>query len=328
MTTLEAAAGSIAVLATGGTIAQAGTRDATLSVDDLVAGLPRDGDLPPLRCEQVFQVASPDMTPTHWATLAARLDGLLRREDVWGAVVTHGTDTLEETAYYLHLVLDTNKPVVVVGSMRSAERDGADGPANLRGAIAVAASPEAVGKGVLVTLNDRIESARDVSKTHTTALDAFRSPGTGPIGAIDRRRVRFERQPLRLHTVASAFAGFRGEALPRVDVAYVYAGVGREAVDAPVAAGAKGIVLAGTGNGSVPRALEAALADARREGVVVVRSSRTNGGAVGRNAEHDDDRLDLVTADDLNPQKARVLLMLSLARTDDTGLIQAFFDQH
>ena len=319
---------TVAILATGGTIAQAGSRVATLGVADLLAAVPGIEDIASLRCEQVLQVASPEITETHWLALAQRLNAVLANEAVTGAVVTHGTDTLEETAYFLNLVIRHDKPVVVVGAMRASDAASADGPANLRNAIAIAASPEARGKGVLVTLNDRIEASREVTKTNTSALEAFRSPDLGPLGHMQDGLPVFYRQSLRRHTRDSELDISGIGELPKVGIAYGYAGVDRTALDAFAAAGVKGLVYAGTGNGSVPTHLQPRLADLRAAGILVVRSSRVNGGMVTRNTEVDDDRLDLITADTLNPQKARVLLMLALCHTSSSSAIRRMFDEY
>ena len=318
----------IVVLATGGTIAQAGSRVATLGVADLLAAVPGIERVASLRCEQVFQVASPEITEAHWLTLAQRLNAVLSQGAVTGAIVTHGTDTLEETAYFLNLVIKHDKPVVVVGAMRPSDAASADGPANLRNAVAIAASPQARGQGVLVTLNDRIEAAREVTKTNTSALEAFRSPDLGPLGQMQDGLPVFYRQSLRRHTRDTDLDISGISELPKVGIVYGYAGVDGTALDAFAAAGVKGLVYAGTGNGSVPTHLQPRLAELRAAGIVVVRSSRVNGGTVTRNTEVDDDRLDLVTADTLNPQKARVLLMLALCHTSSSSAIRRMFDEY
>jgi L-asparaginase len=277
---------------------------------------------------------------------------VLAQSDVDGVVISHGTDTLEETAYWLHLTVRHAKPVVLVAAMRPSTALSADGPLNLLNAVTVAADAGAAGKGVLVVLANRIHSARDVTKTSTYAVDAFQSPDVGQLGWVQDGRVEFLRAPLRAHTTASEFSGGSagglavvsardrdaangcapashesqrglsgtGQAplaeravLPSVEILLSYAGVTRTAVDALVAAGVHGLVVAGTGNGSLHATLQHALADAVGRGVVVVRASRVGCGHVMHDAAAPDAALGFVSAGSLNPYKARVLLMLALA---------------
>jgi len=324
---------NVAVLATGGTIAGTGAtstttvgyKAATVGVDALIAAVPELGKVAHVSGEQVFQIASENMTPAHWLLLAARVNELLAREDVAGAVITHGTDTLEETAYFLDLVVKSTKPVVLVGAMRPATALSADGPMNLYNAVVLAASPDAAGRGVMVCLNDQINAARDVTKTDTSSLETFRAPELGLLGVIEGGRPVFYRASTRLHTGATEFDVRNLQELPKVGIVLAYAGSGRVGIDAMIAAGVRGIVHAGTGNGSLSIDAKAALVEARSKGIVVVRASRIPGGAVARNGEADDDALDFVVADNLSPQKARVLLTLALTRTADTREIQRMF---
>ncbi len=326
----------VVIVATGGTIAGTGATTtttvgytaATIGVESLIAAVPELRKVARVRGEQVFQIASENMTPAHWLRLAGRVNELLARADVDGVVVTHGTDTLEETAYFLDLVVKSAKPVVLVGAMRPATALSADGPMNLFDAVAVAAAPDSAGRGVLVCLNDRIDAARDVTKTDTAALDTFRSPALGALGIVEGGRPAFYRAATRLHTTATEFDVGRVEELPKVGIVLAYAGSGRVGIDAMVAAGVRGLVHAGTGNGSLSTEAKAALVEARAKGIVVVRASRIPGGAVARNGEADDDALDFVVADDLSPQKARVLLTLALTRTSDTREIQRMFRRY
>ncbi|BCH05231.1 L-asparaginase 2 (plasmid) [Mesorhizobium sp. 131-2-5] len=279
-----------------------------------------------VRVEQIAQVSSPDITIENWLQLANRINTALADDHIEGVVVTHGTDTLEETAYFLNLVVQSDKPVVVAGAMRRPYSLGADGAANLYNAVSIASSTGAKGRGVLVTLNGEIHSARDVTKT-TSNLDAFRSPNFGPLGFLVDDRARFYRSLERRHTKNSVFHIEAG-VLPSVAIVYGYADVAPDILEAVIAAGYKGIVWAGTGSGSVPKSIRLAAAKAVREGVVFVRASRINSAPIKRNDEVDDHALGFVTADSLNPQKARVLLMLSLAQTSDPLEIQELFDTH
>jgi L-asparaginase len=326
----------VMILATGGTIAgtaasstaTVGYKAATVGVAQLIAAVPELASVARVTGEQVFQIASENMTPAHWLILARRVNELLARPDVAGVVITHGTDTLEETAYFLDLVVKSEKPVVLVGAMRPATAISADGPMNLYNAVALAASPEAVARGVMVCMNDRIDAARDVTKTSTVALDTFRSPGLGALGIMERGRPLFYRATTRLHTTATEFDVAGLKELPNVGIALAYAGSGRLAIDALVAAGVKGIVNAGVGDGSLSIEAKAALVEARKRGIVVVRASRIPAGPVVRGGEADDDALDFVVADDLSPQKARILLALALTRTGDTREIQRMFRRY
>jgi L-asparaginase len=204
----------------------------------------------------------------------------------------------------------------------------ADGPMNLYNAVAVATSKEARGRGALVVLNDVIHYAREATKTNTTSLETFHSPNRGVAGFVLSGKPRWFSKPTCRHTVESVFAGAVPDALPRVDIVYAYANVGPELANAAIAAGAKGLVLAGVGDGNGTQALVEALAAAAKKGVVVVRSSRTNSGAVARNVELDDDKLGFVASQELNPQKARVLLQLALTKTKDPAAVQQLFDQY
>lgn len=326
----------VVILATGGTIAGSGATStttvgytaATVGVEALLRAVPELAMIARVRGEQVFQIASENMTDEHLLTLARRVSAVLAESEVAGVVVTHGTDTLEETAYFLNLTVANRKPVVLVGAMRPATALSADGPLNLYSAVAVAASPDAAGRGVLVAMNDRILPAREVAKTNTASLDTFQAPEFGALGVIVAGTPRFYRASTRRHTVASEFAGALPTALPRVEIVLAAANAGREAVDRVVAGGARGIVYAGTGNGSVATVVRPALKDARAKGITIVRSSRTGSGIVARNGEVDDDAFDLVAGDNLTPQKARLLLALALARGADTRQIQRIFSEY
>ncbi|UVK57052.1 asparaginase [Mesorhizobium sp. AR02] len=323
---MESYAGKILVLATGGSIAQTSPKDPTLLGDALVGAVPQLRDIANISVEQITQVSSPDISIENWLELARRINEALAEDDVQGVVVTHGTDTLEETAYLLNLVVKSDKPVIVVGAMRRPYSLGADGPANLYNAVAIAIDPEAKGKGVLVTLNAEIHSARDVTKT-TFNLDAFKAPDFGPLGYVRNGKPHFYRSPKRRHTIASEFDA-NAESLPRVAILYSYVGVTPDILEAVAASGYRGVVWAGTGNGNLPKVIRPAASEAVKRGLVFVRSSRANSGIVARNDELDDDALGFVTADSLNPQKARILLMLALTQTCDPTKIQELFDSH
>lgn len=319
------------LLATGGTIAGAqtsggrGYRAAAFSTGDLLAAVPQAGELARLEVEQVAAIGSQDMDDATWLRLAARTQAAVDQRDIAGVVITHGTDTMEETAYFLNLVVQTEKPVVLVGAMRPATAISADGPMNLYNAVAVAAHPQARARGVLVVANDEIHFAREATKTNTTQVGTFRASARGLAGLVNAGRLHLHAPPVRRHTQASEFSVAGLTALPRVDIIYAHAGVRRDLIDAAVAAGARGLVIAGVGDGNLSAPALAAAAEAVRRGVAVVRASRTGGGVVERNIEVDDDAHGFIAADELNPPKARVLLALGLTRTSDPRALQELF---
>lgn len=325
----------IKIVATGGTIAgaqadvkEAGYKAGTFRVEDLINAVPQIKTLAVLTGEQIVNIGSQDMNNEVWLKLAKRVNELLKQPDVDGIVITHGTDTLEETSYFLNLVVKSSKPVVMVGSMRPATAISADGPMNLYNAVAVAAHPDAKGRGVMAVLNDEIHFAREIQKQNSTQLDTFKSPNRGRAGLVNTGTVYFFSKPVPKHTTETEFSIEGADSLPRVEIFYAYANVGREFIDSAVKAGVKGIVLAGVGDGNATAPAIEGLQDAAKKGVAVVRSSRTGSGIVARNMELNDDKLGFIAAMELNPQKARVLLMLGLMKTNDTGKLQEFFMQY
>ncbi|SEO03423.1 L-asparaginase/glutamin-(asparagin-)ase [Duganella sp. CF517] len=324
---------NVTILATGGTIAGSGASStttvgytaATVGVDTLIKAVPELSKVAQVKGEQVFQIASENMTNEHWLTLAKRVNVLLAQSDVDGIVITHGTDTLEETAYFLDLVVKSKKPVVLVGAMRPGTALSADGPINLYNAVLLAGSAEAAGKGVLVAMADQIHSARDVSKTNTSTPDSFKTTELGLLGYIQGNKPYFYRASTRKHTAETEFDISKLDKLPQVDIVYGYANVGPVALNALVAAGAKGIIHAGVGDGSLAAPVKSALIAARKQGVMIVRASRVGQGILARNGEANDDELDFVAADTLNPQKARILLMLALTKTTDSKAVQKMY---
>lgn len=308
------------ILATGGTIAgtarsdhDPGYRAAGLSVSALMGGVPGLRNVAALTGEQFSQLGSQDVNDSLWLRLAARVNALFSEDAADGIVITHGTDTAEETGYFLHLVVKSERPVVLTGSMRPATALSADGPLNLFNAVSVAADPHAWGRGVIVAVNDDLHSARDVTKSSTTDVQSFVSPGPGLLGTASYGHARYFRQPTHLHTNATEFSLEGREFLPRVDILYAHANMPVDLVHASASLGSRGIVIAGMGNGNISTEVAQTLADIVSSGVVVVRSSRVGSGEVGRNIEIDDDGLDFVASDQLNPQKSRVLLQLCLA---------------
>ena len=321
----------VRILATGGTIAGAhapgsrrGYRSGAFSIESLVEAVPQVQSLATLEVESVAKIGSQDMDEAVWRKLASRVQASVDDPSVDGVVVTHGTDTIEETGYFLNLVTRSEKPVVIVGAMRPATAISADGPANLYNAVAVAGCRESRGRGVLIVANDEIHFAREVSKTNTTQVGTFRSTHRGLAGLVNSGRIHLYAPPVRPHTVHSEFV--LGPApLPRVDILYAYAGMAADLVEASVRTGAMGLVIAGVGDGNFGKAVLQAAAEAAARGVAVVRSTRTGGGIVERNIEIDDDRYGFIASDELNPQKARILLMLGLAKGLSTSALQALF---
>ncbi len=323
---------NVVILATGGTIAGAGASAvnsatyaaAKVGVEKLIAGLPELSAIANVKGEQVFQVASESMTNDNLMTLARRVSALSKQSDVDGIVITHGTDTLEETAYFLTLTVHTAKPIVVIGSMRPGTALSADGALNLYDAVSVAGSKDAVGKGVLVTMNDNIDSGRDVSKSINIKTSAFSSQW-GPLGMVVEGRNYWFRAPVKRHTMNSEFDIDSITALPNVGIAMGYEGVEPTAIEALGKSGVKALVHAGTGNGSVANRIVPYLQKVRADGAIVIRSARVPDGFVLRNAEQPDDKYDWVVAHDLRPQKARILAMVALTKTSDTKELQRIF---
>jgi glutamin-(asparagin-)ase len=323
---------NVVVLATGGTIAGAGA-DATNSatyqaakvpVDKLIAGIPELATVANVRGEQVFQIASESFTNPRLVMLGKRVSQLAKDDGVDGIVITHGTDTLEETSFFLNLVVHTDKPIVVVGSMRPGTAMSADGMLNLYDAVVLAADKQARGKGVLVMMNDDILTGRDVSKRVNIKTNAFGSQW-GPLGSVVEGRSYWFRAPVKRHTTASEFDIDKIDNLPLVLIVYGSGDMGTALVEAAGKAGAKAIIHAGTGNGSVPDYGVEPLRKLRAQGVQIIRAARVPDGFVLRNSEQPDDKYDWVVAHDLNPQKAKILAALALTVTSDTKEIQRMF---
>lgn len=335
-TAAEAKKPRIVILATGGTIAgaqpdpsQAGYKAGSYSIEDLLAGVPGLAEIADFEGEQVANIGSQDMNDGVWLTLVRRVNEVLGSRKVDGVVITHGTDTIEETAYFLNLVVKSDKPVVLVGSMRPATAISADGPMNIYNAASLAGLPEARGRGVLVAMNDDVHHAAEITKTNTSDLQTMQSPNRGLAGMCNTGSCRLFSPTSRRHTKKSEFSIPKDlESLPPVAIVYAHANLGTMFIDAAAAAGVKGIVLAGVGNGNMTTPALEALTKLASEGVVVVRSSRVGSGVTGRNMEVDDDARGFVAAGELNPQKARVLLQLALIETSDPGEIQRIFDEY
>jgi glutamin-(asparagin-)ase len=323
---------NVVVLATGGTIAGAGAsaansatyQAAKVPVDKLIAGVPELADIANVRGEQVFQIASESFTNEKLIALAKRVSALAKDPGVDGIVITHGTDTLEETSFFLTLVVHTDKPIVVVGSMRPGTAMSADGTLNLYDAVVVAASAESRSKGVLIAMNDDILSGRDAGKRINIKTNAFGSQW-GALGQVVEGKTYWFRAPVKRHTMASEFDIDSIGALPMVSIIYGSGEMGTALVEAAGKSGAKAVIHAGTGNGSVPDYGVEGLRKLRASGVQIIRSARVPDGIVLRNSEQPDDKYDWVVAHDLNPQKAKILAALALTKTSDPKEIQRIF---
>jgi L-asparaginase len=323
---------NIVILATGGTIAgagatgtQSGYTSGAVGIDAMVNAVPGIQKLANIKGEQISNVGSQDISFDIMMKLARRINELEPKSDVDGIVITHGTDTMEETAYFLNLTVKGNKPVVLVGSMRPSTAVSADGPLNLYNAVGVAADPQAKGRGVLVVMNDQIHAAHSLTKTSTTAIQTFMSPLRGLVGVTAYGKNDWYSTPPWKHTSQSEFNVASVTKLPRVDIVFADADMSPDLIDASVNAGAKGIVIAGVGNGNMNKVSVEAAARAVKRGVVVVRASRVATGVVDRNVEVNDDELGFIASDELNPQKARILLSLALLSDRQPAQLQELF---
>jgi len=324
----EARLPHIVILATGGTIAGSaasntqttGYKAGALGIQTLINAVPEMGKVAKVDGEQIANIGSENMTKEIILKLSNRVNELLARDDIDGVVITHGTDTLDETPYFLNLTVKSNKPVVFTAAMRPATAISADGPMNLLEAVTVAADPDAKGRGVMVVLNDRIGAARFVTKTNATTLDTFKAPEEGYLGVIVGGKPQFEMRVDKINTLRSVFDVRNLKALPDVVIIYGYQDDPEYMYDAAIEHHAKGIVYVGTGAGSVSVRSEAGIKKAEKAGIIVVRATRTGSGVV----PVDDSQPGLV-ADSLNAAKARILLMTALTQTHDPKLIQQYF---
>jgi L-asparaginase len=326
---------NVTILATGGTIAgaaatgtQAGYTSGQVTIDAMVNSVPGITKLANIKGEQISNVGSQDMSFEIMLKLAKRINEIDAAKTESGVVITHGTDTMEETAYFLNLTTKTDMPVVLVGSMRPSTAVSADGPLNLYNAVAVAADPNAKGRGVLLVMNDWIHSAQTLTKISTTAVQTFMSPLRGLIGTTSYGVNDYYRFPDQKFGKKSEFSIEGVTKLPRVDIIYADVDMPADLIDASVERGAKGIVIAGVGNGNMPKAALEACARASKKGVIVVRSTRVATGTVGRNVECNGDELGLIASYNLNPQKSRVLLSVALLKPRSLEEVQKIFIEY
>ena len=314
----------VIILATGGTIAgagasadRAGYTAGKIPIDDLIGAIPTVKKIATITGEQIASVGSQDMSIEIWKKLAIRINEIIAKKEADGIVVTHGTDTQEETSYFLDLVVPSEMPVVLTGSMRPSTAISADGPKNLYDAITVAINPKSKGRGVLVSFNEGIYDGREVMKMSTTFTNAFGSPNTGAIGHAYDGKVEYYANAVRERNPASPVTITATTKFPRVDIVYMYADAPSDMIDMLVAKKVDGIVIAGVGNGNFNKTYMDAVKKAVAAGVLVCRASRTPSGRVVLHDEINDDELGTIVSDDLTPQKARILLMLGLMKTKD-----------
>jgi L-asparaginase len=322
----------VVLIATGGTIAMKVDPEKkapvpAISGEDLVATVPEIADHASIEVVNFSNIPSDYMEPALWVKLQKEVIKALDRPEVAGVVISHGTDTIEETAYFLDLTVNREKPIVLIGAQRNASERDFDGPRNLLNAVRICVSPDAKGKGVMVALNNQINAAREVTKGHTSSVETFRSGDFGFLGVVDSDRVIFYRIPTRRQHIP-----LMKDELPYVEIVPMYAGANGNMLRAAVAAGAKAVVVQALGWGNVNVPMYEAIKEAIEKGVVVVISTRVWTGRVlpvygfkgGGKTLKD---LGAVMADDLPPQKARILTMLALQTTTDPGEIQKLFDK-
>ena len=312
-----AAKPNIHILATGGTIAGTGSSATGTSytagqvaIGALLDAVPEIKDIANVTGEQIVRIGSQDMNDEVWLTLAKKINELLKRPDIDGIVITHGTDTMEETAYFLNLTVKSDKPVVLVGAMRPS------------------AAKESKDKGVLVAMNGLILGAESVVKMNTVDVQTFQAPNSGALGYVLNGKVCYNQITLKKHTTQSVFDVTKLTSLPKVGIVYSYSNIEADMMTPLLNNGYKGIIHAGVGSGNIHKNIFPSLIDARRKGIVVVRSSRVPTGPTTLDAEVDDAKYQFVASQELNPQKSRVLLMLALTKTTDWKQIQEYFNEY
>jgi L-asparaginase len=326
---------NIHILATGGTIAGTGSsktgtayQAGQVAIESLIAAVPELKNVANITGEQLVKIGSQDMTDEIWLKLAHYLNVLLQRESVDGVVITHGTDTMEETAFFLNLTVKSNKPIVLVGAMRPSTSLSADGPLNLYNAVITAGAPHSKGRGVLVVMNGLILGAHSAVKMNTIDVQAFQAPNSGALGYVFNGKVHYNQTTDKLHTTQSEFDVIGLKSLPKVGIIYSYSNVENDALKALIDNGYQGIVHAGVGNGNIHKNLFPEFENASKQGIVIVRSSRVPTGPTTLDAEVDDQKYKFVASQELNPQKARILLMLALTKTNNYQIIQNYFNQY
>ncbi len=324
----------VIVLSTGGTIAgqqqntdRAAYLPGKISIDDLLKNIPSIKQKAIVQGEQIASIGSYDMSIDLWLKLARRINDIFANNEADGIVITHGTDTQEETAYFLSLTINSDKPVVLTGAMRPATAISSDGPKNLYDAIIVASDVNSKGKSVLVSFNENVYDAKNVVKINTTNVHAFASPNTGSIGQVYDGKVTYNTQSLIKNSRFTPFDISKIDSLPNVEIVYAYTDASNVAINAFINNNTPGIIIAGTGSGSFNKAILESVKIAVNKNIMVVRSSRVVAGKVLTSyiGPFEDAKLGTIAAGELSPQKARILLMLALTNTKDKNKIQEMF---
>ncbi|WP_051364328.1 type II asparaginase [Flavobacterium limnosediminis] len=325
----------VKILATGGTIAgagaaadQAGYKAGALPIDQLLSAVPQIHKYATVTGEQISSIGSQDMSIEIWMKLNKRINEIFSKNEADAVVITHGTDTQEETSFFLNLTLRSDKPVVFTGSMRAATAISADGPKNLFDAVVVAASPKSKGRGPIVVFSESIFDGRDIVKTSSTHMEAYTAPNAGPIGQVYDAKPVYYQESARKSDKNTPFDISGVTKMPRVEIVYMYADANPSLINALVNEKVDGIVIAGVGNGNFNKAYYDAIDAAVKKGVVVCRATRCVSGRVVLKDEVDDDKLGTIVSDDLNPQKARILLMIGLTKTKDKKQLQQYFFEY
>lgn len=324
---------NIVIVATGGTIAGSGKvgkatnyHAGKIDINEIIDSIPMINEVANLRAIQLFNVDSNEMDEVHWLKLAKEINELVNREDVDGIVVTHGTDTLDETAYFLNLTIHTYKPVVLTGAMRPASATSADGPINLYQAVCLASCDDALGHGVMAVFSSTIYSGRDIQKISNFKTDAFDQKDFGCLGYMNDDKVSMFSRTFKKHTLQSVFSDRTIDFLPAVGIVYYYAGAKVEILT-EMAKLHEGIVIIGSGSGNYSKAWLTEIKRLHKEGTVFVRASRVNHGMVHASDVFDPDNI-CVPSNTLSGQKARVLLMLALSQTKDLNEIKRIFSEY
>jgi len=333
--TTQAQLPHVIILATGGTIAgagaaadQAGYKAGALPIDQLLNAVPQIHNYAKVTGEQISSIGSQDMSIEIWMKLNKRINEIFSKNEADAVVITHGTDTQEETSFFLNLTVRSDKPVVFTGSMRAATAISADGPKNLFDAVVVAASPNSKGRGPIVVFSENIFDGRDIVKTNSTHMEAFEAPNAGPIGQVYDAKVFYYQESTRKSDKNTPFDISGVTKMPRVEIVYMYADANPSMINHLVSEKVDGIVIAGVGNGNFNKAYYDAIDAAVKAGVIVCRATRCVAGRVVLKDEVDDDKLGTIVADDLNPAKARILLMIGLTKTKDKKQLQDYFFQY
>jgi L-asparaginase len=326
---------NVHIIATGGTIAGVGEssvktnyNSGKVEIDQLLDAVPEISEIANITGEQIVDIGSQDMNNEVWLLLSKRINEILSDSKTDGIVITHGTDTMEETAFFLNLTVKSSKPVVLVGSMRPSTEISADGPLNLFNAVVVASDKKSIGKGVLIAMNGDIISARSALKANTIDVQTFNVVNEGVLGYVFNDKVFYDQESLKKHTTESDFDVANQKDLPKVGIVYGYSNINPDMIEPMIENNYQGIIFAGVGNGNIHKDVLPALVKAREKGIIIVRSSRVPTGPTTLDAEFDDNEYEFIASNELNPQKSRILLMLALTKTKNWKDIQKYFNEY